>query len=166
MSDLHFHFPRPKVCQWYPYEYVNDAFIIYCQQGDIIYIKLIANMQAVYILLYMLLSAVFIVCIDSFSNNNNLPNNQQYFIANHNQHITRQSTFRNFASTDDIDSNHIATQNRLLVFGLGNVGSLVAERVTSLQVDDMPFFEHVYGTTRTTKDIVCVQTIGFDDCQE
>ena len=129
------------------------------------YIKLIANMQAFYILLYMLLSAVLFVCIDSFSNNN-LPTNQQHLIANYNnQHITRQSSFKHFASTEDaIDSGN--TQNRLLVFGLGNVGSLVAERGASFQVDDVPFFQKVYGTTRTTKDIDGVQSIGFDDYQE
>ena len=115
----------------------------------------------------MLLSAVFIICIDSFSTNNNLPTKQQ-LIANYNkQYIIRQTTLKHFASTDDtIDSNHITAQNRLLVFGLGNVGSLVAERGASFQVDDVPFFEHVCGTTRTTKDIDGVQCIGFDDYQE
>ena len=122
-------------------------------------------MQEFYTQLYMLLSAVFIVCIDSFSNNH-LPTNQKHLIANHKQYITRQSTFTHFASTDDnIDSGE-ASENRLLVFGLGNVGSLVAERGSSLQVNDIPFFQNVYGTTRTTKDIDGVQTIGFDDYQE
>ena len=124
-------------------------------------------MQAVYILC-MLLSVVLFVCIDSFSNNN-LPNNQQHLFANHQQHIIRQ-TYKHFASTeeDTIESDN-NTAHRLLVFGLGNVGSLVAERGVSLQVDDgVPFFEHVYGTTRTTKDnnIDGVQCIGFDDYQE
>ena len=126
-------------------------------------------MQEFYTQLYMLLSAVFFVCIDSFSNNN-LATNQQHLIASQNkQHIISHSTFTHFASTDDtIDSdNNITTQNRLLVFGLGNVGSLVAERGSSLQVDDdVSYFEHVYGTTRTTKDIAGVQSIGFDDYQE
>jgi len=117
----------------------------------------------------MLLSAVLIICTDSFSSNNNLPTNQQHLIASHNkQHIIRQSIFKHFASTDDtIDSSDIRTNNRLLVFGLGNVGSLVAERGSSLQVDNVPFLEEVYGTTRTTNDdIDGVQSIGFDYYQE
>ena len=125
-------------------------------------------MQAFYILLYMLLSAVFIVCIDSFSNNNFPTNNQQHLFANHRQHITRQTSFKLFTSTDEnMYPDSTTAQNRLLVFGLGNVGSLVAERGVSLQVDDgVPFFEHVYGTTRTIQDIDGVQSIGFDDYQE
>jgi len=122
-------------------------------------------MQAVYILC-MLLSAVLIVRVDSFSNNN-LPTNQKHLIANHKQQHTRQ-TYKHFASTeeDTIESDNNTAQNRLLVFGLGNVGSLVAERGSFLQVDNVLYFEHVYGTTRTTKDIDGVQTIGFDDYQE
>ena len=125
-------------------------------------------MQAVYILC-MLLSVVLFVCIDSFSNNN-LPTNQQHLIANHKQLHTRQ-TYKHFASTeeDTIESdNDIKTNDRLLVFGLGNVGSLVAERGSSLHqvIDGVPFFQQVYGTTRTTKDIDGVQCIGFEDYQE
>jgi len=129
-------------------------------------------MQADYTQLYILLSAVLIVCVDSFSNNNLATNQKHLIIANHKQqHIIRQSTFTHFASTDDTiyTYNNTTTQNRLIVFGLGNVGSLVAERGSSLhQVDKgVPFFEHVYGTTRTTKDIVDgVQSIGFEDYQE
>jgi len=124
-------------------------------------------MQAFYILLCMQLSAVLIVRVDSFSNNN-LPTNQKHLIANHNQQHIRQSTFTLFASADDtIDSDNIMTGNRLIVFGLGNVGSLVAERGSSLQVDNVLYFEHVYGTTRTTNDnIEGVQSIGFHDYQE
>jgi len=128
-------------------------------------------MQADYTQLYILLSAVLIVCVGSFSNNNLATNQKHLIIANHKQqHIIRQSTFTHFASTDDTiyTYNNTTTQNRLIVFGLGNVGSLVAERGSSLQVDKgVPFFEHVYGTTRTTKDIVDgVQSIGFEDYQE
>jgi len=133
-------------------------------------IKLIATMQAVFILC-MLLSVVLFVCIDSFSNNNLPTNQKQRLIANQQQHIIRQTSFTHLAITDDdtIDLDNITTQNnRLLVFGLGNVGSLVAERGSSLHqvIDGVPFFQQVYGTTRTTKDIDGVQTIGFDDYQE
>lgn len=61
---------------------------------------------------------------------------------------------------------------RLMVFGLGNVGSLVALRGTSMKFanNDVnagnPFFECVYGTTRGAKEMAGVQIINFDSCDD
>lgn len=69
---------------------------------------------------------------------------------------------------DDDFTDNINGGYRLLVFGLGNVGALVAERGTSLRIndDDDLFFKHVYGTTRSGKEINGVQSIDFDAYQE
>ena len=61
--------------------------------------------------------------------------------------------------------------NRLVIFGLGNIGSSVATTTTSqssiLGSDSTPFFEHVCGTTRSSsKDTPDVQAIRFEDYQE
>lgn len=61
----------------------------------------------------------------------------------------------------------VQSGNRLMVFGLGNVGSLVAQRSTSFEyIDDnnshARFFDDVYGTTRSGKDIAGVQAVDFD----
>jgi hypothetical protein len=70
----------------------------------------------------------------------------------------------------DSDDNEIAIHNRLMVFGLGNVGSLVAQRSTSLkfanQSENVTFFNDVWGTTRSAKTIPGVNAICFDACRE
>ena len=62
---------------------------------------------------------------------------------------------------DDANSNQ--PNNKLLVFGLGNVGSLVAKMASSSLPSN---FERVYGTTRSGKEIVNVDTIQFDSYED
>jgi len=59
-------------------------------------------------------------------------------------------------------------KNRLLVFGLGNIGTLLAQRSTSIDQDDrIPFFDSVFGTTRGgAKDIDGIRAINFESYQE
>ena len=80
--------------------------------------------------------------------------------------IATTNYFAQDPTKDDFTDN--INGNTLLVFGLGNVGALVAERGTSLQInDDDLFFKHVYGTTRSSgKEINGVQSIHFDAYQE
>lgn len=66
-------------------------------------------------------------------------------------------------------SSKAAKGNRLIVFGLGNVGTLVAKRSTDFTDgnSDVPFFDHVYGTTRSGKDSPeCVESIDFDSYEK
>lgn len=56
----------------------------------------------------------------------------------------------------------------MIIFGLGNVGTLVAQRSTSLNFTDSKcnvtqhnFFHHVYGTSRSAKEIKGVETVDF-----
>ncbi|KAL9188681.1 hypothetical protein ACHAXT_007059 [Thalassiosira profunda] len=59
-----------------------------------------------------------------------------------------------------------AEGNRLLIFGLGNVGTLVARRGTTLldpSASDAPYFHQVCGTTRSGKEMSGIEAIGFDD---
>jgi len=84
----------------------------------------------------------------------------------------RQTTFRKLAEGANGRANNATKPlNRLLVFGLGNVGTLVAQRSTSFKRSDnqnksAPFFGDVYGTTRSVKEIAGVQAIHFDSYQE
>jgi hypothetical protein len=63
---------------------------------------------------------------------------------------------------DDEDANNNQLNKRLLVFGLGNIGTLVAKMGSG------PLsFERVYGTTRSGgKEIANVHTIQFDSYQD
>ncbi|KAL7497723.1 hypothetical protein ACHAWT_009320 [Skeletonema menzelii] len=61
------------------------------------------------------------------------------------------------------DANNSQPNNKLLVFGLGNVGSLVA-KIASTSLPNN--FERVYGTTRSGKEIVNVDTIQFDSYED
>lgn len=69
---------------------------------------------------------------------------------------------------DEYDDSKIGY--RLVIFGLGNIGSLVAT-TASFQKDrsvgqSAPFFEHICGTTRSSsKNLHGVQSIPFDDYQ-
>ena len=62
--------------------------------------------------------------------------------------------------------------NRLVIFGLGNIGSLFATTTTTskgsvLGGESAPVFEHVCGTTRNiSKNIPGAQAIHFEDYQE
>jgi len=56
--------------------------------------------------------------------------------------------------------------NRLMIFGLGNVGKLVAQKSCSLRFQGAPFFDHVYGTIRNTMNITGVQVIDFGSYKE
>lgn len=53
--------------------------------------------------------------------------------------------------------------NRLLIFGLGSIGKLVAEKSKSFCInnDDVPYFDHVLGTTRGSKLVDGIQVINF-----
>lgn len=70
-----------------------------------------------------------------------------------------------FLSTVEHQDNAKNSQpnNKLLVFGLGNVGSLVA-KIASTSLPNN--FERVYGTTRSGKEIVNVDTIQFDSYED
>ncbi len=75
------------------------------------------------------------------------------------------------SSTRDHNGDDGEVVNRLVIFGLGNIGSSVATTTTSqsciLGRDSTPFFEHVCGTTRSSlKNIPGVQAIRFEDYQE
>ena len=80
--------------------------------------------------------------------------------------ILRRTALQHFAGEPSDDENAIQPNNRLMVFGLGNVGSLIAERSSSLQVVNSTFFNVVLGTTRSTKSIPGVQAISFDAYRE
>ena len=82
--------------------------------------------------------------------------------------IATTNYFAQDPTKDDYFTDNITNGNRLLIFGLGNVGALVAERGTSLQINEGDlFFKHVYGTTRSSgKEINGVQSIHFDAYQE
>lgn len=68
--------------------------------------------------------------------------------------------------TED-SANNNQPNNKLLVFGLGNIGSLVARiAATPLSINNTSSFGKVYGTTRSGKDIARVRTIQFDSYQE
>lgn len=51
--------------------------------------------------------------------------------------------------------------NRLLIFGLGNIGMLVAEKAKTFSIneDNMPYFDHVLGTTRGAKELNDIQVV-------
>lgn len=67
---------------------------------------------------------------------------------------------------DDHDA-YTKVANRLVIFGLGNIGSLVATATTSQSSETVPFFKHVCGTSRSNlKDIPGVHVIHFEDYQE
>jgi hypothetical protein len=81
------------------------------------------------------------------------------------------SAFRRFAVDSNDDKNSIHPRNRLMVFGLGNVGSLIAQWGSSLQAANgcknvTTFFDDVWGTTRCPKSVPGVQSISFNANQE
>jgi len=80
--------------------------------------------------------------------------------------ILRRTAFQRCAGESSDDENAIQPSNRLMVFGLGNVGSLIAERSSSVQVVNSTFFNGVLGTTRSAKSIPGVQAISFDAYRE
>ena len=102
--------------------------------------------------------------------------------ANIHKTIFRQETFRQFVTKDATEDTNerISKGKRLIIFGLGNVGALVAERSTSLILPlttseeaeaDKPYFDHVYGTIRSCnsgggKEISGVQSIDFNNANE
>ncbi|KAL7457252.1 hypothetical protein ACHAWC_008768 [Mediolabrus comicus] len=70
-------------------------------------------------------------------------------------------------------SNTQANKRQLLVFGLGNIGTIVARRgaaILSTNNSTEPYFEKVYGTTRGTSssgnEIANVHSIQFDSYEE
>ena len=88
---------------------------------------------------------------------------------NYGYSFLRQKVFQHHAEESSCDE----VENRLMIFGLGNVGALVAKRSmslvsksSSLDTGDDPFFDRVYGTARSFKEIPGVQVINFDAYKE
>jgi hypothetical protein len=68
-------------------------------------------------------------------------------------------------------SNTQANKRQLLVFGLGNIGTIVARRgaaILSTNNSTEPYFEKVYGTCTSSSgnEIANVHSIQFDSCEE
>ncbi|KAL7518013.1 hypothetical protein ACHAWX_002882 [Stephanocyclus meneghinianus] len=75
-------------------------------------------------------------------------------------------------------NNCTGSKNRLLIFGLGNIGTLLAERAkfavennnnnnnNCLDVYTPSHFQHVYGTTSKKKTIDDVEVLNITSCQE
>jgi len=110
------------------------------------------------------------VYADSFS----FSHNRQRRVTKNNDErpiLFRQTGLRNSAEgVSSHNNNEIEKpgKNRLLVFGLGNIGTLLAQRSTSIDQDDRtPFFDSVFGTTRGgAKDIDGIRAINFESYQE
>ncbi|KAL7477240.1 hypothetical protein ACHAW6_003054 [Cyclotella cf. meneghiniana] len=78
----------------------------------------------------------------------------------------------------DATNNCTGGKHRLLIFGLGNIGTLLAESAKSTvenksnnnhngrDIYTPSYFEHVYGTTRIKKTIDEVQVLNITSCQE
>ena len=85
------------------------------------------------------------------------------------QSVSHRHSMQHFLSSDQFDdedaNNDQPPNKRLLVFGLGNIGTLVAK--TSMSNNITSSFERVYGTTRSGgKDIANVHTIQFDSYED
>lgn len=81
------------------------------------------------------------------------------------QHVHFHSTVKH--QIEDEDASNNLPNNRLLVFGLGNIGSLVARIAsTHLTNNNASSFERVYGTTRSGKEIAKVHTVHFDSYKD
>jgi len=81
---------------------------------------------------------------------------------------SRSKHHRHFLSGEhqfDDDANNNQPNKRLLVFGLGNIGTLVA-KMGAISQNSTSSFERVYGTTRSGKEIANVHTIQFDSYQD
>lgn len=106
-------------------------------------------------MLYTLL--LMISCVDSFT----FPSSRLGGAFDGDHKILRQAAFQLFAevSCNNIDDK-TRPRKRLLVFGLGNMGSLISQRCS----ENGTYFNDVFGTSRSrTKTISSgVQVINFD----
>jgi hypothetical protein len=53
--------------------------------------------------------------------------------------------------------------NRVLIFGLGNIGRLVAIKSSTIVNGTRPYFSDVLGTTRSDKKLDSIQVLNYDD---
>ncbi|KAL3792884.1 hypothetical protein HJC23_004809 [Cyclotella cryptica] len=80
---------------------------------------------------------------------------------------------------EETTTNFEGVINRLLIFGLGNIGTLLAESSSRCTIHDNEnnvrndrdvytpsYFDHIYGTTRDEKTIDGVQVLNMSSCQE
>ena len=76
-------------------------------------------------------------------------------------HVHIHSTGKHQFENETANNNQ--PNKRLLVFGLGNIGTLVAKiAATHLSTNGTSSFDRVYGTTRSGKEIENVHTVQFD----
>ena len=81
---------------------------------------------------------------------------------NRDHKILRQAAFQLSAEvSNNHDDDDLLPRKRLLVYGLGNMGSLIAQRCS----ENETYFNDVFGTSRSstkTNNASCVQVINFD----